>query len=295
MEAYARWLGESPERDILYIMGLFDRLVAMGAIEALKADPPIPGVTEQLQQLTEEDWGYALDNLRDANLLAKEDPQKPDTLDCHPLIREHFGEKFQQQNPAGWKEAHKRLYHYFKDLPGKELPDTLPEMEPLFAAVAHGCKAGLQKETEVDVFFKRIRRENEVYTMKKLGAFGAYLSVTSHFFDKPWSQPTSGLPEEEKAFVLSWAAFGLRAVGRLREAIQPMKAGLELSINQKDWEGAALDANNLSELVLTLGEVSQAVDYARQSVTHADRSGDDFEKESKRTTLADALHQSGQL
>jgi tetratricopeptide (TPR) repeat protein len=295
MEAYARWLGESPERDILYIMGLFDRPAAMGAIEALKADPPIPRVTDQLQQLREEDWGYALDNLRGANLLAKEDPHKPDTLDCHPLIREHFGEKFQQQNPAGWKEAHQRLYHYFKDLPEKELPDTLPEMEPLFAAVAHGCKAGLLEEARYDVFWERIARGSEGFIFRKLGSFGAYLSVISHFFEKPWSQPASGLPEEIKAAVLSWAAFGLRAVGRLQEAIQPMKASLAAHVEQKNWKESALNANNLSELILTLGEVSQAVDVARQSVTHADRSGDDFERESDRTTLADALHQSGQL
>jgi hypothetical protein len=215
MEAYARWLGESPERDILYIMGLFDRPVEMGAIEALKTDPPIPEVTDQLQQLSEEDWGYALDNLRGANLLAKEDPQKPDTLDCHPLIREHFGERFQQQNPKGWKEAHKRLYHYFKNLPEKELPDTLPEMEPLFAAVSHGCKAVLHQETEVDVYWKRISKVDEHYIKKKLGAFSADLSVLSHFFEKPWSQPASGLPEDIKALVLSWSAFGLRAAGMI--------------------------------------------------------------------------------
>jgi tetratricopeptide (TPR) repeat protein len=47
--------------------------------------------------------------------------------------------------------------------------------------------------------------------------------------------------------------------------------------------------------MLTLGEVNQAVDYARQSVTHADRSGDWEEQMQNRTTLADALHQSGQL
>ena len=295
MEAYSRWLGESPERDILYIMGLFDRPVAKGAIEALKADPTIPGVTEQLQQLSEVDWGYALENLRGANLLAKEDPHKPDFLDCHPLIREHFGERFREQNPAGWKEAHQRLYHYFKDLPKKELPDTLQEMEPLFAAVAHGCKAGLYNEARYDVYFKRISRGNEAFIVYKLGAFGADLAALSHFFEKPWSQPASGLPEDEKALVLSWSAFGLRAVGRLQEAIQPMKAALEAHVKQKNWKESALDASNLSELLLTLGEVSQAVDVAEQGVTHADHSGDDFQKEVRRTTLADALHQSGQL
>ena len=311
MEAYARWFQiypkwkllrkfklfcrPAPELNILYMMGLFDRPVEKGAIDTLIAKPAIKELTSQLQKLSKEDWGYALENLRGANLLAKEDPHKPDFLDCHPLIREHFGERFREQNPAGWKEAHRRLYHYFKDLPEKELPDTLQEMEPLFAAVAHGCKAGLKKETEVDVFFKRIRRGNEGYNIHKLGAFGADLAALSHFFEKPWSQPAEDLPDDIKAVVLSWSAFGLRAVGRLQEAIQPMKAGLELGIKQKDWKACARRANNLSELLLTLGEVSQAAEVARQSVTHADYSGDDFLKEAVRTALADVLHQSGQL
>ena len=41
--------------------------------------------------------------------------------------------------------------------------------------------------------------------------------------------------------------------------------------------------------------MSQALDYARQSVELADRSGDTFRRVVNRTTLADALHQSGEL
>jgi hypothetical protein len=47
-------------------------------------------------------------------------------------------------------------------------------------------------------------------------------------------------------------------------------------------------ASNLSELELTLGEVGGAVGDAEQSVTYAGRSGDAFQRESKRTTHADA-------
>jgi tetratricopeptide (TPR) repeat protein len=74
-----------------------------------------------------------------------------------------------------------------------------------------------------------------------------------------------------------------------------MKACLELGVKQKDWKAAAMRASNLSELKLTLGEVTEAVEYGRQSVDFADRSGDAFEMEARRTTLADALHQAGQV
>ncbi|NIM99904.1 MAG: hypothetical protein GTO24_18085 [candidate division Zixibacteria bacterium] len=211
------------------------------------------------------------------------------------MIREHFGDKLRNENPEGWKEAHKRLYHYYKDLPDKELPDTLEEMEPLFAAVAHGCRAGLHQETLDDVYWKRICRSEKAFINNELGAFGADLAALSNFFDKPWSHPAAGLTEEVKAVVLSWAAFGLGAQGRLHEAIQPFKAGLEMRIKQEVWKSAAINAGNISELMLTLGRVEEAVAYARESVTHADQSEDDFQMESKRTTLADALHQAGQL
>jgi tetratricopeptide (TPR) repeat protein len=305
MQAYERWLGDSPELNILYIMGLFDRPAQAGALAALKEEPSIPGVTDQLGALSKEDWQWALSNLRAVRLLREEAPRKngvggmEGTLDCHPLVREHFGERLRDRNPGGWKATHQRLYHYFKNLPEKKYkkkyPDTLAEMEPLFAAVAHGCKAGLHLEALVEVYWKRIVRGKEAYTVHKLGAFGADLAALSHFFDVPWRQPAAGLTEADKAVVLSWAAFRLRAVGRLREAIQPMNTGLEISIQQDDWKGATQDASNLSELMLTLGEVTAAVDYARRSVTYADCSGDEFTQEYSLTTLADALHQSGQL
>ncbi len=295
MESYERWLTGTPELDILYVMGLFDRPAAKGAIDALLTKPRIQGVTSKLQDLPLAKFQYALKRLRDLHLLADKDEHRTDTLDCHPLVREHFGEKLRQQNPAAWKEAHSRLYEYYKKLPAKELPDTLEEMEPLFAAVAHGCQAGRHQEALFDVYWERIRRKQEAYTVHKLGAFGADLSALSNFFEVLWSQPASGLRDDIKAVVLNWAGFRLRALGRLREAAQPMQAGMELQAKQKDWENAASAAGNLSELYLTLGEVGQAVASARQSVDFADRSGDGFEKESDRTTLADALHQSGEL
>jgi len=295
MEGYVKWFGPSPELNILYLLGLFDRPVEAGAIEALKKKPVIPGVTDRLRQLSQEDWQWALSHLREARLLAEENPHKPGTLDCHPLVREYFGEKLRQENPAGWQAAHERLYRYFKDLPEKELPDTLAEMEPLFAAVAHGCKAGQHQEALDEVYWKRISRGEEAYTVNKLGAFGSDLACLSHFFAVPWGLPAAGLTEADKALVLSWAAFALRAMGRLHEAVQPMKASLEMHINQENWKESALDASNLSQLLLTLGDVKEAVAAARQSVTYADQSGDAFQRESKRATLADALHQAGEL
>jgi tetratricopeptide (TPR) repeat protein len=143
------------------------------------------------------------------------------------------------------------------------------------------------------VFWQRIRRGREAFSWRQLGAFGAALTALAALFDRPWHRPSARLTEADRAWLLNAAGFVLRALGRLPEAVQPMRAGLEARIAQKNWKSAAIIAGNLSELTLTLGEVADAVAAGEQSVELADRSGDAFQRLSKRTTLADALHQAG--
>ena len=292
MESYEIWLKDQPELDILRIMGLFDRPAEGGAIEVLRAAPPIKKLTTKLTDLSHEDWQFALNNLRKAGLLAKEDPGMPDTLDCHPLIREHFGDELKQNNSEAWKEAHHRLYDYFKNQ-AKEYPDTIEEMSPLYAAVAHGCQAGRYQDAMDEVYWRRIRRGDAAFNTNKLGAFGADLVSISGFFDLFWDKPVVGLTEVFKAYVLNKAGFDLLALGRLKEAAQPMQAAVEAYIVQEDLGKAAIVAGNLSELYLTIGDIALALEHANKSVDLADRSGNAYWQMAMLTTLADALHQAG--
>jgi tetratricopeptide (TPR) repeat protein len=293
MNAFAKRLGDSPEVEALRMLGLFNSPAGREEITALRASPPIPGLTEGIEKMTDTEWLGVITRLRRMKLLAPESSHRPDALDCHPLLREHFGEQLKETNPAAWREANNRLYEYYKTS-AKELPDTLQEMAPLFAAVMHGCQAGRYQEAFWEVFYQRIRREKEAFTLKKLGSFGSDLAALSGFFDSgSWRKPVDGLREDYKSFVLGEAGFDLRALGRLAEAAQPMQASLDSAIAQKDWKQAAIRASNLSELTLTLGDVKQALDYAEQSVALADQSGDEFDRMDHRTLLAYALSQSG--
>jgi tetratricopeptide (TPR) repeat protein len=310
MASYAMWLGAGPEVAILHLLGLFDRPVPGEALAALRAAPVIPGLTEALftsppqrelpcvgsvyepEPLSGTEWQRAVIKLRHARLLAEPDPSAPDTLDAHPLIREHFGEQLKARHLTAWQEAHRRLYAYYT-AQARDLPDTLEEMAPLYAAVVHGCQAGRHQEVFDAVFWKRIRREGEAFSWRKLGAFGADLAAVSQFFDPPWSQPVTALTVGDQALLLNEAGFFLRALGRLREAAGPMQAGLQADIAGKNWANAAIAAGNLSELSLTLGDIAQAQAYATQSVKLADRSQAASQRMSKRTTLADVLHQAG--
>jgi tetratricopeptide (TPR) repeat protein len=292
MESYEAWFKDQPELDILRIMGLFDRPAEGGAIDVLRTYPAIKGLTTTLTDMSLEDWQFAHNNLRKADLLAKEDPSMPDTLDCHPLIREHFCDELKENNPEAWKEAHHRLYEYFKNQ-AKEYPDTIEEMNPLYAAVAHGCQAGRYQDAMDEVYLRRIQRRREAFNTKKLGALGAELVAISGFFDSLWDKPVAGLTEEAKGYVLNEAGFDLRALGRLKKAVPPFQASLKILITLQDWKEATIRLDNLSELYLTLGDIALALEYANKSVGLADRSGDAFFRMTSRTALADALHQAG--
>ena len=293
MAAYERWLGvESTEVAILRLVGLFDRPPESGAVAALRKAPAIEGLTDTLVDLAEPDWNWSATSLRELGLLLPEDPHDKAALDAHPLVRTYFGERLEKERPAAWREGHARVYAHLCAA-AEERPSTLEGLLPLYAAIGHGCRAGRRQEALYEVFWRRIRRGNEAFSVRKLGCFSTELSALAGFFTRPWDRPAAEFEAADQAFLLNAAGFYLRALGRLTEAVEPMRAGLEARIVEENWKQAAISAGNLSELTLTLGDVGRAVAYGEESVELADRSGDAAQRMSKRTAWADALHQAG--
>jgi hypothetical protein len=282
---------------LLQLLGLFDRPAMADCLKALWQPPAIAGLTEPLIGLSEAQRNLSLKRLEDAKLLTvnRDVASTLLSLDAHPLLREYFAKRVSQQQPEAWRAAHRRLYeHLCATTPDKPEP-TLEDLQPLYQAVAHGCQAGLRQEVSDKVYSRRILRGNENYSVKKLGALGIDLGAVAYFFETPWSRVSPSLREADQALLLNDAAYRLRALGRLTEALDPMRAALEMGVKQENWKAAAIRARNLSELELTLGEVARAVVDAEQSITYADRSGDSFHRISKRAVHAYALLQVGRL
>jgi tetratricopeptide (TPR) repeat protein len=281
---------------LLQLLGLFDRPATADLLNVLWQPPPIAGLTEPLIGISEAQRNLSLKRLEDAKLLTvnrAEGSGELITLDAHPLLREYFARRVRQQQPEAWLAGHQRLYeHLCATTPDKPQP-TLEVLEPLYQAVAHGCQAGLQQEACDKVYLDRILRGREFYSTSKLGAIGSDLGAVACFFEPPWSRVSRALTEAAQAWLLNQAAFRLRALGRLTEALEPMRAGLPIELKRDDRKNAAIRVSNLSELELTLGDVGGAVRDAEQSVTYADRSGDAFWKVASRCKIADALHQAG--
>jgi tetratricopeptide (TPR) repeat protein len=318
MDAYVERFAQLPaggaetERMILSLVGLFDRPAEVDALAAVLAAPPIPGLTEAWHRLPPQEqalaWTFAVQRLGALKLIAGQAGVRPagsdpiaaggvGTLDAHPVVRQHFGRRLREAAPAAFVEANRRLYGHYKALPeklwGKRLPDTLEEMQPLFAAIAHGCAAGLHQDAWQSVWFERVRRGNDYFIFSRLGAFNAGLGALAHFFDPPWGRPHPNLKVASQAVALNQAGAALRALGRLREALEPFSAAVETYKRGFPPVEVAIASSNVSELLLTLGDVGEAVAAAREGVAYADRSGDAFWRRGNRTTLADALHQAG--
>jgi hypothetical protein len=297
---------------LLQLLGLFDRPATADCLKALWQAPAIAGLTEPLIGISEAQRNLSLKRLEDAKLLTvnRDAAGTLLSLDAHPLLREYFAARVRSTGfsrsaangpPKGgttnatseaWRAAHQRLYEHLCATTKEGDQPTLEDLQPLYQAVAHGCQAGLQKEAFI-VLDQRIGQSNEKYPARKLGAFGSELGGVVCFFDQPWNRISLALPESLQAWLLNEASICLRALGRLNESLEPVRAGIKNYVKQENWYYAGVLASNLSELEITLGELNDAMDDAKQSVTYADRSSDAFQRMARRTNQADSLHQTG--
>lgn len=297
IDSIVKWFRDDPKQQValesLEIMGLFDRPIGLDVWKALIKKPAIKSLTGHISTADEWQWLYALGVLRDAHLLTETDPNNPDTIDCHPLIREHFSEELQKSYPNAWKQAHKRLFKFFCPKT-KEPSKTVEEMASYYQAITHACFAGLHREGFNKVYMPYIRQYG-AYNTEKLRAFADDYAALSRFLQKRRFKVVSRL-SDHSSFILGEIGFDLRALGRLDEAIEFMNAALawdKIQEHPSHRINAARQADILSTTYLILGSVKEALKIAEEAVKLAKE--DDYHRMICLTTRADAKHHAGDL
>jgi tetratricopeptide (TPR) repeat protein len=314
LQYYDSLLSEN-ERWFMYALGLFDRPMdwrekqalfackteAESGLAVLEGLPVLKAAFQKLASLDDkieqslEEKGLLLKDLpgfKNLEGLAAHRTQ----WDTHPLIREFFAAQFQQQQPAAFKAAHALLFAYFQKLPEKQQPDTLAELAPLYRAVLHGCLAGEYEKALLDVYWERIRRSGEAYSIQKLGAYNEELSAIAAFFPQGWTQPVSNdLSVMWQAWLLAEASFCLMSLGRLAEAVAPREAGIKIEAKREDWNNAEISAENLVDLLLPLGQLTKAETTACLVIDYAQHTEDKFWQIASHSKLATVLHRQGKL
>lgn len=304
MRSYARWLGEgSRELTALRLLGLFDRPADPDCLAGLRSGPAIPGLTEAVTALSDEEWNRVLSRLEGLGLVSFTVPPAAGGLklrhvDAHPLVRAHYGSDLRSARPDAWRAGHDRLFEYFKgSVP--DLPEERDDVLTLFQAISHGCAAGRYQDALKGVYERRalqlIPPVYRYFSTDVLGLYAPGLAALSCFYARRWTDPVEALSPGERALALHETAVHLLGVGRLAESLRPFGRAVELFEAEKMWDWASVPARYLGELHTILGELKRALRWAQKSVGFAQQAGDPFELMADQTSLADTLLQAGRF
>lgn len=305
MRSYARWFLQNDKKvelELLYVLGLFDRPAADDVLRALRREPGIEGLTAELSRLGTINWEQTVKHLRSLGLLTSKNEFEPDTLDAHPLVREHFGPELEQLNPGGWKEGHRRLYEFLAENT-EEFPDDSQEMDRLYSAVNHACACGELQQAFRDLIFRRAwrkekPRDQHYYATRWLGLNGADFVALAQFFEVQWKKLRPGLEFSDEVKILIDTGVRLRSLGRLPEAMDCLDEVVNRVENKKDVslaEDGSYAAAGLSELQLVCGKLREAKASARIAIKNGDAGSDPYFRMHARSSLADVMMQTGMM
>lgn len=271
MQAYQHWLAGMVELKLLHLLSLFDHPIEQEVLQVLW-EAQIPELTADV---TERDWKAAQRVLEKEYRMMSVHAGQAALFDCHPLIREYFGRQLKESYEEVWIEAHTILYEYYKALPEKiwgesgYQPKTLEQMQPLYKAVTHGCKAFKYLETLKNTYSPRIQRKNVSYLGKILGAFNDDLVLIASFFTRPWDELSNDLQGDSRSALFSLTSHRLRANGRIYEAMENIEKSIFIAEKEYNWEEVAKGLITLSEIQLSLGFIRLAIENAKLAVNYS--------------------------
>ena len=300
---YEQHVAQPDEIILLRMTSLLHRPMSRAEKDFLTRMADFAKATENHSEM---EWEYCYLRLENVGLLTppREFPhQYRQYWDIHPFIREHFREKFRQEEPEHWRQANRVLFDYFAVQSGDYLPKTREELIPLYRAVHHGCRAHAYRAS-FDLYRARIMQGDDVaYSTNQLGATGEDASALRMFFQPETTELLHGvrvsLTSDEGAWLQARTAFCLAQLGRLQEAIGHRQNELQYRLQQMDSNSrealmnAAHAAAMLSELKLLVGKLGEAEQDARLAMEFAGHSGDWGQKMRSCCRLAAVKHMQG--
>lgn len=257
------WSDDEPEKIFLFLLSLFNRPMQKAEFETLRSESSF---ALPLGKLPRNRFNRLITHLRNTGMVIVYNS----TYDTHSLIRTYFAQKFERNQGENFVQCHRIMFEYFQRVPKLELPRNLEDLEPLYRAVYHGCKAK-EYVSALDIYWERISRGREFFSQRKLGALSSDLFAISQFFLDGWEDPAKEWLNTDKcAWLLAVAAFLLTALGRLDEAIKPRYAEIDMFKRKQDWALAAGDSRNLIQALVPLGRLAEASAICDQAIEFAD-------------------------
>jgi tetratricopeptide (TPR) repeat protein len=298
VEASTSQLGEGPAIDVLRLLGLFPGKAEPAQVECLLREPPIQGLTDRILPFNRETWNSTVARLRRLELLT---PANGDSkaLDAHPLVRAYFTSQIRLKFRESCSEGHHRLFEHCMGDPTKP-PKEKAEMEPLFEAMFHGCRAGEHETAYRKVLLPQIlqwkeKEHSRFFSTNTLGLWSQTLEAIGLLFKDPWIAVRDEFSGHDAAFLFTSAGACLRALYRFREAVEATGRGLKLRLQAGEWSEAALAERMLNQMHIAAGQLREAQDFGRRSVEHALQGANTNDRAYARARCAESLHHGGKV
>lgn len=324
MATYVQWMeaegGEAHRAlAILRLLGLFKGSVSMERFRALLEPKANLELAQPLLGLSEPALELSLAWLKEAMLLTFRHDEfgMRSAIETHLLIGEYFAQWLHNDEREDAVEAaHAHLSRYYQEKEVGPEP-SLEDLQPFYAAVSDGCRAGKFEDAR-KLYRKKIERHlpkfsdirlgtkekdlgrDRAYSTSRLGVIEMDLNVLVGFYSVPWSVPQPTLNLTDRIWLMERTAELLMGVVRLEDAFDCMKACLDLYPSMGDWRGWVLQEVKLCNLRLIRGEVNPCVvrmrEIEREDVNRNAQSG--LYPEEKVQVLSSygwALHRQGKF
>lgn len=277
------WNAEAPERRFLYLLSLFNRPMTGDEQQILLQQAT---VAQPLTTLSESAWKRLINQLRKLELLLEIAPDKWDT---HPLIRHYFREQFRQLDLAAWQQAHAVLFEYFHAQSAQTDTDTLANRNSFYQTVHHALLAG-QYQPALQLY------QQQVVAAKTSRLFAQELTLIAEFFTQDWNQTISGqLSSLDQSWLLAQAAWCLKSLGCLSEAVIPQQINVHILKKLSAWEAASQAAEDLIDLLLPQGLLAEAKYIAKQAIAWAESANNPLRQIHSHIQFATTLYRLGEL
>lgn len=291
------------DRELLRITALFERPAPWGALRALQDANPIPGLTSALHKADIARIRKSLARISLWRLASCDLALDAPEIAMHPALAQRFRSML---DPDASRLAHSVLFDWYRSLPESEQPDSLEQLEPLYRAIVHGCKAGRYLSAYQHVYLERILRGSVYYTQNQLGAYSCDLHALAGFFPDGWNRlpadgslPGEHLSEAQRSRLVSDVAYALKSQGMLSDALGPQRIDHGRTFDAADWNNFCRSCENLVSLLTALGRWSEAEAVSREAVTAAGKIANAEDRWQRTTTalscLGHTLHGRGYL
>jgi hypothetical protein len=259
-------LAKRREGRLLEVLSLFDRPVLPAELDVLFTGPALPGLTDELTQVSAAELQDLLGNLRLAGLV-----QLPASgaIDLHPLVRDAILEQLAPEQVSRRETAHAWLAEHLRPA-GNSIPEGTLELSKMLRAVRHFAQAGPAGAELVQLFERRLWGEENQLQFGPARQLVARTGVLANLLS-----PQTMLPREELAPIdcllvcRRWRR-GLRAIGRFAETAFVTERQLRLATKAMHHGFQVECLLELCELLLLQGRIKEATRRVNELFTIPD-------------------------